>query len=444
MDGMLDNIRLYQILGLPRTDVSPEDIKRAYRKAATRVHPDRNRGDPNSTAKFQEVQYAYSVLSDPRMRNVYDSYGEQGLKMYESYMSFADGDGGTGLPLANPASLLGLVCCAASIIVGLATALCVTVYMKLQDSSNETPLALMLIPLWVLNTAALVGLCVFTVSGMRRGAGTAELAGPGAMLAQLLLLIAWEVLLVLRTDGGVPTLPFAVVFAPLYVYEALNLCRALPRTTTATYEAEVTAGSTSLSYPMHVVRVLTGSVARAAFLALLTLKLDGTLGGLSYAVVLLPLWLALLVSLLLNCSVLSGGASSTEREQMLLVLARGRVLGVLFLAFLLLLANLVLDHSMSSWLPFFMVPFIFSGCFFCCCCCAVTMLRMVPKPAAQEVPPAIDPGSAGSSDRSSHAADSKPVPSYGSVAADAHATEASPLLAGSGTRTPSPPDEEAV
>ena len=58
-------------------------------------------GDPDSTSKFQDVQYAYSVLSDPQLRGVYDSYGEQGLKMYESYMSFADSgtDGGPSLPL---------------------------------------------------------------------------------------------------------------------------------------------------------------------------------------------------------------------------------------------------------------------------------------------------------------------------------------------------------
>jgi DnaJ-class molecular chaperone len=41
------------------------------------VHPDRNRNDPDSTAKFQSVQYAYSVLSEPRLRSIYDSYGEQ-------------------------------------------------------------------------------------------------------------------------------------------------------------------------------------------------------------------------------------------------------------------------------------------------------------------------------------------------------------------------------
>ena len=61
---------LSQVLNVARTDATPEDIKRAYRKAAARVHPDRNRDDPDATTKFQEVQYAYSVLSDPRLRSI--------------------------------------------------------------------------------------------------------------------------------------------------------------------------------------------------------------------------------------------------------------------------------------------------------------------------------------------------------------------------------------
>ena len=88
----MDNIRLYQILNLPRTDVTADEVKRGYRKAAARVHPDRNLGDTNATAKFQEVQYAYSVLSDPQKRSIYDSYGEQGLKMWESFASYTNTD----------------------------------------------------------------------------------------------------------------------------------------------------------------------------------------------------------------------------------------------------------------------------------------------------------------------------------------------------------------
>ena len=58
----------YDILGVPKNS-SPDDIKKAYRKLAAKHHPDRG-GD---TAKFQEIQAAYAVLSDPDKRAQYDN-----------------------------------------------------------------------------------------------------------------------------------------------------------------------------------------------------------------------------------------------------------------------------------------------------------------------------------------------------------------------------------
>ncbi len=68
----------YQILEVdPSADRAT--IKKAYRKAALKYHPDRNPGDTEAEAKFKLAAEAYAVLSDDEKRRIYDQYGKQGL-----------------------------------------------------------------------------------------------------------------------------------------------------------------------------------------------------------------------------------------------------------------------------------------------------------------------------------------------------------------------------
>jgi len=62
---------LYDTLGVPK-DASPEDIRRAYRRKAKALHPDREGGD---TAEMARVNRAYQILSDPKRRETYDRTG---------------------------------------------------------------------------------------------------------------------------------------------------------------------------------------------------------------------------------------------------------------------------------------------------------------------------------------------------------------------------------
>jgi molecular chaperone DnaJ len=68
----------YEILGVQKT-VSPEEIKKAYRKVAMQYHPDRNPGDKSAEEKFKEAAEAYEVLSDTDKRAQYDRFGHAGL-----------------------------------------------------------------------------------------------------------------------------------------------------------------------------------------------------------------------------------------------------------------------------------------------------------------------------------------------------------------------------
>jgi molecular chaperone DnaJ len=67
----------YEVLGVERT-AEPAELKRAYRKLAMELHPDRNPGDAASEAKFKEASEAYQVLSDPEKRARYDRFGHAG------------------------------------------------------------------------------------------------------------------------------------------------------------------------------------------------------------------------------------------------------------------------------------------------------------------------------------------------------------------------------
>ncbi len=68
----------YEVLGVQR-NASETEIKKAYRRAAQKHHPDRNPDDVEALDMFKECKEAYEVLSDPRKRAAYDQFGHAGV-----------------------------------------------------------------------------------------------------------------------------------------------------------------------------------------------------------------------------------------------------------------------------------------------------------------------------------------------------------------------------
>ncbi|WP_455640195.1 DnaJ C-terminal domain-containing protein [Parabacteroides sp.] len=94
-------IDYYNILGVNK-GASQDDIKKAYKKLARKYHPDLNPNDPDAHRKFQEINEANEVLSDPEKRKKYDQYGEnwkhadQFDAQQQQYGQYQGGFGGFG------------------------------------------------------------------------------------------------------------------------------------------------------------------------------------------------------------------------------------------------------------------------------------------------------------------------------------------------------------
>jgi len=78
----------YDVLGISK-GASADEIKKAFRKKAKELHPDRNSDNPNAESQFKEANEAYDVLKDPDKKAAYDRYG---------HAAFEGGMGGGGRP----------------------------------------------------------------------------------------------------------------------------------------------------------------------------------------------------------------------------------------------------------------------------------------------------------------------------------------------------------
>lgn len=83
----------YEVLGLQK-GASEDDIKRAYKRLASKHHPDKNQGSKEAEEKFKEINEAYEVLGDDQKRTAYDQYGHAAFEQGGGAGGFGGGFGG--------------------------------------------------------------------------------------------------------------------------------------------------------------------------------------------------------------------------------------------------------------------------------------------------------------------------------------------------------------
>ncbi|KOO53875.1 hypothetical protein Ctob_014898 [Chrysochromulina tobinii] len=181
---------LYRTLGC-EVDATLDDVRRAYRRLAVQLHPDKSAQD--TKAQFAAVTEAYDILSDPRRREVYDAFGLDVLHLYEEAHRFARTVGAVE-PTSSPPRVYfatGLVAGGALLVVLLGLAL-VLAALHYDGYLDAVPWWLLFLPLWLalpLATAmaAVIGAGADTPAAAREARGVALSGLPEALRERQLL-----------------------------------------------------------------------------------------------------------------------------------------------------------------------------------------------------------------------------------------------------------------
>lgn len=372
--GKGSGTRLYEVLEVDPSS-TPDEIKRAYRKMALQHHPDKG-GSPE---RFKEISAAYNVLSDPKKKDIYDKYGEEGLKFMESGVLGEEGN--ELLPIIMNPRFVGLIIMIILVFVGLIVLVPVFIVVKIDKPDGSWRWASVFSPIWIL-LSTLLAYAAITPFVIKKTKLKSVLT-----LLQTLLFILFFAFLCARLEGTI-SWTLAQVFAPLFALEGLSFIRSLPSCTYKSYinkvqNAEEAHGKTYLGmgYFGFLLREKFWIVHRVWFLIFLVIRLDAVVTW-SWFAVITPVLSACVLSIALKIGddvvlleALEQSPDEETRQSAKSMMRFTTILAVLassivIIFFCLLAARL--DGLEAYRLAIICIPvFIVLGLLLCCCYCCV-------------------------------------------------------------------------
>jgi len=263
-----NHTKLYEALEL-EPSATEDEIKRAYKKMALKYHPDKNGGA--TTDKFKEISSAYNVLNDPTTKEIYDTYGEEGLALYENGVLGEEGELMRILPFLESPGSMCLLIMVGVILWSLVCLIPIFVTLKTDDVVDWS-WPVVFIPLWILNIIPMIYTCClpFNQTPLFKFLGS-FIQWSSALIFQILLCIQLE------TNKW----DWSVVFITIYIFEGVHWVKQLIASRPSKYREALELGSVGVlfgcRYMGFVLKKMMLPILRAIFLALIVTKLDSPL-----------------------------------------------------------------------------------------------------------------------------------------------------------------------
>jgi hypothetical protein len=370
----------YAALGVSRS-ANDEELKKAYRRMALKYHPDKAGNQANAAEQFDLIQKAYETLSDPKLRKIYDKYGEKGLRMLQSMGEYA--------PFIDPELLLQMnrIFMGCTFVLGLLITFPSLLSARIDEMINWSYI-LVFIPLFIVD--AIVLILVITAKMEKHGEDDVLLQSERtkAIVTKVLLIVyiglfcAFQFLICAKLDN-IASLSWWIVAIPWFILELMNFVQ----TTMATivqikepifeaFNQQDHAEPRKLRFGESCMVVFSNYsfiAIRVVQAVLIFWKLNGA--ECEWRLVFLPTWLMGGIEFIRLTYLLIVARRSLKAEPYQVAIAQlvfFFIWAALFYTFMGLLINRLQSTNGLPTAAVVLIPiFIVLSILFCCCCCCL-------------------------------------------------------------------------